>query len=140
MARAGTLPFFWLGCAAIWLLGHAGLATTDLAAMATFAWAVERAQAWMVSPSRMGVVWTGLAFELAMASKCSNLLFVALAVGLLIVVYRRGWPLLLSVVLGRGVLSSTYRFVKRRKGISTRRGRESRRFKSKNGRAISASC
>ena len=136
LARAGTLPFFWLGCAAIWLLGrrlygpnagvaavgvfsmlppvlgHAGLATTDLAAMATFAWAVERAQAWMVSPTRMGVVWAGLAFGLAMATKFSNLLFVALAVGLLVVVYRRGWPLVFSVALGLVVLSSTYRFTK----------------------------
>jgi len=136
LARAGTLPFFWLGCAAIWLLGrrlygpnvgvaavgvfsllppvlgHAGLATTDLAAMATFAWTVERAQAWMVSPARMGVFWTGLALGLAMAAKFSNLLVVALAVGLLVVAYRRGWPLVLSVLLGLVVLSSTYRFVK----------------------------
>ena len=136
LARAGTLPFFWLACAAIWLLGrrlygtntgvaavgvfsllppvlgHAGLATTDMAAMATFAWAVERAQAWMVSPTRMGVVWAGLAFGLAMATKFSNLLFVALAVGILVVAYRRGWPLVLSVLLGLVVLSSTYRFAK----------------------------
>jgi len=135
LARAGILPFFWLACWAVWsfarrlygdwtglasagifsmipgVLGHAGLATTDMAAIATFAWVVDRAHGWFEAPSRAGLAWTGLAVGLAAASKFSNILFLALVMGLFIVVYRRGWPLLWSGVLALVVLSATYGFV-----------------------------
>ncbi len=135
LARAGILPFYWLACWAVWsfgrrlygdgtglagaaifsmlpaILGHAGVATTDMVGLATFAWTLERLHAWFTAPSRWGLAWVGLAFGLALASKFSNLLFVGLVVGLFVVIYRRGWPLVLSGLLALVVLSATYGFV-----------------------------
>lgn len=135
LARAGILPFFWLACWAIWsfgrrlygewtglagagvfsmlpsVLGHSGLATTDMAAVATFAWTLDRLHDWYTAPSRWGLAWIGLAFGLAVAAKFSNLMFVGLVVAFFIVLYRRGWPLLLSGLLALVVSSGTYRFV-----------------------------
>ena len=43
------------------ILGHAGLSTTDMAGVATFAWALERLHAWFMVPSRWGLAWVRLA-------------------------------------------------------------------------------
>ncbi len=98
-ARAGNLPFFWIGSLVVWfwgrqlhgamaalaalllftnlppILGHAGLATTDLAVAALFpcaAWVFTR---WLDEPDLRNSILLSLFFALALASKFSALPF-----------------------------------------------------------------
>lgn len=136
LARTAILPFFWLACFAVWstsrrlygdkvalaalgifsflppILGHSAIATTDAAAMATFAFAFDRLHAWFVKPSRWGIVLAGFALGLAVASKFSNILYLGIAIIVLIAFYRRGLRLLMAIPIALLVLTATYRFRK----------------------------
>jgi hypothetical protein len=109
LARLGVLPFFVLAglvvfawtrrlggtaasvCAVLLfttlppVLGHAGIATTDIAVTATIALAAYCLTRWLESPTRGRSVALGLTLGLAVLSKLSALLFLpaaAVAVGL----------------------------------------------------------
>lgn len=117
-ARRGTLPFlallitltFWLGrrlfddavgllaAAAVSLvpavLGHAGMATTDVAAAATFLLALVTLLRWLEAPTHARAIALGAAFGLAFVTKMSVLTMVPAA--LLVAAHRRratGGPL-----------------------------------------------
>lgn len=114
-ARAGSLPFFVLLCAAVgalaWrvagtaaaafavllastlpaLLAHGGLVTNDLLLASTLVLAVACFVAWLESPGRLRAAALGLALGLALLAKLSALLFVPAAFGA-IVLLRRGSP------------------------------------------------
>jgi len=112
-ARLGTLAFFlfalyliwsrarrWLGewgaavalvlfCTCEPVLGHSGVATTDIALMTMYFWTVDRLWTLATNPSWRNGLWAGLAAGLALASKqsagpflvaASVLLFAVLAV------------------------------------------------------------
>ena len=131
LARAGILPFFWIGCwvvfsSARWISGsavaavvavflfsmtpplvaHSGLATTDMGLTAMLLLAVYAGWRWLEEP----VVWRALAFGastgLAVLSKFSTLAFLPsiAAVGLLTwLVFERPAPgRILSRVWERG--------------------------------------
>ena len=114
-ARAGTLVFFLLGCAVVFLwtrglhgagagvaalfffatqpsvLGHASLATTDMAAAATIVAALWASTVWLDDPSPRRATVLGLAIGAALASKFSSLAFLPPAM-LAIAVARRWLP------------------------------------------------
>lgn len=99
LARRGVLPFFLLAAFLAWywasrlggpwagllataslatlppVLGHAGLATTDVPFMAMFAWAILALTRWLDTPSAGRAVHLGLAIGAALATKFSTLLF-----------------------------------------------------------------
>ena len=101
LARAGTLPFFWLACAVVFLwarrllgptgalvallfftalppvLGHAGLATTDMALTGALGAAVLATLIWAEQPNVSNTVLLGCAGALAVLSKFSSLPFFA---------------------------------------------------------------
>ena len=107
-ARAGILPFFWVGCAVVYwgsrrchgatvatiavflftflppVLGHAGLATTDMALAAWLSAAFFGGLLWAERPILANAAWFGAGTGLAVVSKYSTLLFlpVCLAVAL----------------------------------------------------------
>jgi hypothetical protein len=98
-ARQGTLPFFLIVMVAVWfladgrrrpisgliavgatatlppLLGHAGLATTDVAFVATFLLALLAGARWLQRPSLATAAWLGLACGAATLAKFSALVF-----------------------------------------------------------------
>ena len=98
-ARLGTLPFLVLGCAVVFLwswrwfgkpeaiaalalfvclppiLGHAALATNDMACAATVALALYQFVRWLEKPDQRRAAWFGLAVGLALVSKFSSVLF-----------------------------------------------------------------
>ncbi|HVW68560.1 MAG TPA: glycosyltransferase family 39 protein [Steroidobacteraceae bacterium] len=103
LARLGTLPFLALLLFSTWLwarrltasegeallavlfvasvppiLGHAALATLDVAAAATVLLAFYAAQRWLESARRRDALWLGLAVGLAVASKFSAIPFLIL--------------------------------------------------------------
>lgn len=99
LARMGTLPFFLLAAVVVWrwalalggpragfiaaasfctlppVLGHAGLATTDVAFAATFALALRALWLWLERPSRGRSLACGASLGLALATKFSTLVF-----------------------------------------------------------------
>lgn len=99
LARAGILPFFWLACwmTFLWgkrildssggviatfiftmiptVLAHSGLATTDIAAAATFTAAAYALLRLIQSPSLQTGAWLGAAGGIMAASKFSTLVF-----------------------------------------------------------------
>jgi hypothetical protein len=105
MARLGTLPFLVLACIVVFLwahrwfgrvaavfalllfvclppiLGHAGLATTDLPAAATVAAALYLFVRWLERPDWLRTGLLGVAFGAAIATKFSAVAFVAACVG-----------------------------------------------------------
>ncbi len=113
LARAGTLVFFWLACAALfWLaslefgrtqaalavllfsatpgiLGHAGLATTDLALTATFLLSVAAFVWWSREPGPLRGAAFGLAAGLLLASKFSAIFFLPLFIVAWLLLRRR---------------------------------------------------
>jgi 4-amino-4-deoxy-L-arabinose transferase-like glycosyltransferase len=100
-ARAGTLPFFLLGCWVVFawtrrlfgdaagvialfffalqptVLAHAGLATTDMAAAATIIAALYAFARWQEEPSVARAAILGVAIAAAVASKFSAIVFLA---------------------------------------------------------------
>jgi hypothetical protein len=111
LARIGTLPFFWLACAVIYLAGarwygkaqaalavilftllppilaHASLATTDMALTATLGLALFALLAWAEHPSPgLGLgAMMGFCCALAFLSKYSSLAFLPACVGVMLV-------------------------------------------------------
>ena len=117
-ARAGNLPFFFLGLAVVYLwatrlggrgagvvaaalfgalppvLAHAGVATTDMAAASTLAAALYALWLWLDAPSWRRTLLLGLAVGAGMVSKFSFLLFFPLGAVVLVageLVRRRRW-------------------------------------------------
>ncbi|HYF08537.1 MAG TPA: glycosyltransferase family 39 protein [Acetobacteraceae bacterium] len=93
LARAGILPFFVLAAALVWwwtqrqagpwaaciatglfstlpvILGHAGLATTDMAFTAVFLFAILALRRWLEAPGTGTVIMLGIAVALAVLTK-----------------------------------------------------------------------
>lgn len=111
LARIGTLPFFWLACAVVFLAGrrwygnaqaaiavllftlipsilaHATLATTDMALTATFGLSLFTILLWAENPAprlRVGAAM-GFCFALAVLAKFSSLAFLAACLGLILI-------------------------------------------------------
>jgi hypothetical protein len=139
LARAGTLPFFWLLCASLaawaaslWgraaglgamftstmlpsLLGHGALATTDFAPAAGLAFLGWRAHRWLREPSWPNALWTGLGLGIALATKMSALVLAPLLLAAVCLLERRRprFAQLAAVgVLALLTLLATYRFKK----------------------------
>jgi hypothetical protein len=98
-ARAGALPFLWLACLAIWLLarhhfgvvaaaasvttftmvpvvlGHAGVATTDMALTGSLAMAFWSWQSWLDRPGRVAAARTGFLTAFSVLCKFSSVVF-----------------------------------------------------------------
>ena len=116
LARLGTLPFLALLLYATWLwgrrtavapgeallavlltasvppiLGHAALATLDVAAAATVALALFATQCWLSSRGWREAVFCGLATGLAVGSKFSAVPFLVLGFGVLAVTHVVLW-------------------------------------------------
>ncbi len=109
LARLGTLPFFLLACAVVWLwsahlweertalfslllftlippvLAHAGLATTDMAATATLVAALYCFTLWIERPGWRGAFVLGVAAGFAIVTKLSAVLFLPGAAAILLV-------------------------------------------------------
>jgi len=117
LARAGTLPFLALLLACTWLfarralgspgallavllvaatppvLGHAGLATLDIAAAATCLLALYALELWLESPTWRRAAALGLAAGLAVGSKLSAIPFIAVGgAGLVVARLLAAWP------------------------------------------------
>jgi hypothetical protein len=114
LARLGILPFFMLAAAAVYLwarhlfgapaavtavllfttippvLGHAGLATTELAVTATLCWALYCFSRWLREPTGAWSVGLGVAAAAAFLSKFSALLFLPAGCAALYLCYRAG--------------------------------------------------
>ncbi|MEI9812436.1 MAG: glycosyltransferase family 39 protein [Acidobacteriota bacterium] len=122
-ARAGNLPFFWLACAVLfwaaarWMgraqaalavvvftlippvLGHAGLATTDMALTACLALAFYALARWVERPTPMMGAFVGFAVGLAVISKFSTFVFLPACFGMAVLwalVYKGGFATLRS--------------------------------------------
>jgi hypothetical protein len=111
LARVGTLPFFLLACAVVWfwsariagersalfslllftmlppVLGHAGLATTDMGAAATLSAALCCLTFWMEKPSWQAALLFGAAAGFAVVCKLSAALFLPGAAAILFLLY-----------------------------------------------------
>ncbi|NWF84957.1 MAG: glycosyl transferase, partial [Bryobacteraceae bacterium] len=143
-ARAGTLIFFWLACGALfWLaslehgrpvgalavllfsatpgiLGHAGLATTDMALAATFLLAAAAFIWWSKKPVLQRAALLGVSSGLLLTSKFSALFFLPLFLAAWLLLRRKAIrPLLTSgsfasiaLALAAGALTvwGVYRF------------------------------
>ena len=134
LARAGILPFLLLAIVVVFLwtralagdtagvlavlaftsvppvLAHAGLATTDAAAMATIAAAVYALVRWLERPGRAATWCLGLATGLALLSKMSALVFLPAAALVVLIAWRSaGNPLLPQ--LGRAVGAALIAFL-----------------------------
>jgi hypothetical protein len=138
-SRLAMLPFFWVACAVVFLwaariaggvagvlatliftatpaiLGHAGLATTDMALTAFVGAAALSGLKWMEKPDwRRSAVFGALA-GLAIASKFSALVYLPVALGA-IFAWRRPAvrvllaPALVSLLCAAGVVWGAYRF------------------------------
>ena len=127
LSRLGNLPFFWLGCFALYwwaaqlygravaaiavflfsfspiILGHAGLATTDMAVTAGMGAAFAAGYYWLLHPSWRSGVLFGAATAMMVGSKFSSLLFFPAAVAASLACYLwlewPGWPALKSAVI-----------------------------------------
>lgn len=140
LARSGTLPFLVLACvvtflwarrwfseaAGFWavlllvstspILGHAGLATNDVACAAGAALALYSFLRWLEQPSAARTFWWGSATAFAVLCKYSNIPFLlaCYVVGLLVVVrsgYRRRFAQIgLAVCVVLTLAWATYRF------------------------------
>ena len=114
LARCGILPFFILACLMVWfwtkhlfgrttalvavllfsnippILGHSGVATTDMAAAATLASALYAVTLYLETPTWRRGVLLGLALAAAVVSKFSNVAFFSVSL-LLLVLFRALW-------------------------------------------------
>jgi hypothetical protein len=150
LARAGILPFFWIACGVLFLavrhwvgrieavaalfffsmtpvvLGHAGLATTDMALTAMFGAAAAAMLWWLEEPRWARALLFGLATGLMAVSKFSGLVFLPICSASGVVLFwwtqRPGWRtvaretwhrlpgFLLAVLTGAFVIWACYRF------------------------------
>ena len=118
LTRVGALPFFLLAILLVWLwtrklgggraafvavasfctvppvMGHAGLASTDIAFVATFSLALYTCVRWLESPTRRRAVGFGLGVGLALATQ-------VLDAGVLSTVFRRAARGAVAVRQGR---------------------------------------
>lgn len=109
LARLGTLPFFWLACAVMYLAGlrwygkaqaalavflftllppvlaHAGLATTDMALMGTLGLTVYLLLRWAETPTLGWGAMLGFAAALSILSKFSSLVFFPSCLAMLLI-------------------------------------------------------
>lgn len=142
--RAGNLPFFLLGlwCVGLWtrrlfgstaalvsmalfgalppVLGHAGLATTDMAAAATIAAALYRFARWLEKPSWRNALLVAFACGLALLSKFSFLVFFPPAAAALVIPHlwsrpgslagRRIVQVAAGVLIAFGMVWAGYKF------------------------------
>ena len=114
LSRLGVLPFFLLAAAAVYLwarhlfgapaavaavllfttippvLGHAGVATTDLAVTATLCCALSAFSRWLGKPTRLWSIGLGAAAAAAFLSKFSALLFLPAGCAALYLCHRAG--------------------------------------------------
>ena len=124
LARLGTLPFFLMSCAVVWcwsnnlwgkqaalfsltlysllppILGHSGLATTDIAAAATLCLALYALAHWVDNPTWFATGFLGFAVGMAIATKLSAVLFLlgsAAALSIIYLIHRRKSVRVLSV-------------------------------------------
>jgi len=134
LARLGTLPFFWLACAVVYMaaarwygkaqaalavilftllppiLAHASLATTDMALTATLGLALFALVAWAEHPTPgmgLGAIM-GFCCALTFLSKFSSLAFLPACVGLMLawmVISQRGLAPLGRLLTARHALS-----------------------------------
>lgn len=141
LARAGTLPFYLMFCISLWLwakmrggpdaglatlfiasqlppvLGHSGVATVDMAAVATLALALWRFDVWLESSSWRSAAWLGVAAGLCLGSKMTNLALLPLLAGI-VWISRRRLParflrqLSIAFLIALLVILSLYRFKK----------------------------
>jgi 4-amino-4-deoxy-L-arabinose transferase-like glycosyltransferase len=137
-ARAGNLPFFLLGCAAVFLwarrlggdaagvvavalfgslppiLAHAGLATTDMAAASTLVAALYAFVRWRDEPSWSRTTILGLAVGLGLLGKFSFLLFFPLGAFILCLTRLNrlayAGKLVTAALLGYLLVVAAYRF------------------------------
>ncbi len=131
LARLGILPFFWIGCAAVYwwgrryfrpgvavtavflfsflppVLAHAGLATTDMALTAMMAAAFVMGMVWLERPTAVNGALFGAAGGLMVLAKLSSLAFFPVSAGLALAWYwyreRPGLKLLWSRLPSLGV-------------------------------------
>ncbi len=111
LARAGNLPFFWIGCAVVYLWGrryygagvgsvavllfsflppvlaHAGVATVDMALAALLTAAFLSGLAWLERPDLARSIIFGVTMALAVLSKYSALVFLPACAVLAFVVF-----------------------------------------------------
>ena len=111
LARLGILPFFWVACAVVYwwgvryfgravavaavflfsflptILGHAALATTDMALTATMGAAFVAGAVWLKQPTILKAVWFGVWSGLMVLSKFSALAFFPASVALALAWY-----------------------------------------------------
>lgn len=132
LARLGSLPFFWLACAVVYLAGlrwygraqaglavllftllppvlaHAGLATTDMALTATFGLAIYALLRWAEDPTPAWGAMLGLACGLTIISKFSSLVFFPACVAMLLIwaVLTQGTGALRKWITGRHAMSA----------------------------------
>jgi hypothetical protein len=141
-ARLGTLPFVVLALFLVWrwgtnvggpiagllaalllassplILAHAGLATTDMGAAATFALALFAWSRWLEQPTMRRAIAVGLCSGIAAATKLSAVLFVpvaALVISVLAPVTLPPWRVVLrhacaAIAAAGGALWASYGF------------------------------
>ncbi|HUR79562.1 MAG TPA: glycosyltransferase family 39 protein [Thermoanaerobaculia bacterium] len=136
-ARAGNLPFYLLGMYVVFawtrriaglaaavisaalfaalppMLAHAGLATTDMAAASTTAFALYALQLWLDAPSWRRAVVLGVAIGIGLLSKFSFLLLFPLGASILIAFQFRAirWRHCAAIVpIALLVVMAMYRF------------------------------
>jgi 4-amino-4-deoxy-L-arabinose transferase-like glycosyltransferase len=137
-ARAGNLPFFLLGCAAVFLwarrlggdaagvvavalygslpplLAHAGLAATDMAAAGTLVAALYALVCWLDAPTWRRTLILGLAVGLGLLGKFSFLLFFPLGAFIVCLprlsALRHAGKLVAAALLGYLLVAAAYRF------------------------------
>lgn len=139
LARLGVLPFFLLGCFAIWswtralageveaaaavgffsltpiVLAHAGLATTDMALTATLLTLCWVSSLWLDAPTPSRSIWLGIAGAAALTAKLSAVPY--FGVTLLLTLGVRWWsgrsadrPLLSRLHIKRALIAAAVAF------------------------------
>lgn len=134
--RLANLPFLILLLATIWMwarrdfgdrvallavalasslppiLGHAGVATTDLPAAATLLFALFLFDRWLARPDLARAAALGIAIGLGITAKFSFLLFFPIA-AVIVLAFRRKWPgasIAISCAIAAFVVLAMYRF------------------------------
>jgi hypothetical protein len=138
LARAGILPFFWIFCISLWrwtlfrfspetalttlliatqlppILGHSGLATTDIAPVALLAAFGWRFDVWQRDPGWTNTAWAALTLGLALISKFTALAFAPMIVAVLSRKFsrRHASAMLAALLIALFIIAAAYRFKK----------------------------